>query len=268
MMNFETFYETAKISLKDRMSYRGDFVIDVIIGPFVFLVIQIIWTSLYSYNNVNVIQGFTLSESLSYFALSAVTGWILWTSMFGDVGSVIKYGEFARYALMPVNFFQSIFSEVFGRKLPTILIKVPLFFILLYLFFNIFIQTNPVYLLLFFSSIVLSFLLFNIFMYGMALLTFWQESYWVIGVMASTIVSFLSGSLLPLEFYPSVIRRVVEVLPFKHFYYSPIMIYLGKYSVMDSVIVLLNQAFFIVVFYLVSDWLYNKGRSKFTSQGG
>lgn len=267
-MNLNTYFETAKISLKNRMAYRLDFLVDMLINPFVFLIVQFIWTTIYSFNAVSVIKGFTLNETITYFAFSQIVGYFVWTWITGAVGEIIKYGEFARYALMPVDFFWSIVSEMFGGKLPSMLIKAPLLLLLLKLFFNVSLNFNPVYLLMVFASLMISFLIYSTFFFIMGLFTFWQESYFLFELLGVALLNFFSGSLLPLEFYPDFMKGIVNVLPFKHIYYSPIMIYLEKYTIMESISVLLQQLVSFFILYLIAKWVFNIGRRKFTSQGG
>jgi len=267
-MNFNTYYETVKIALKDRMAYRLDFLVDMLINPFVFLIVQFLWTTIYAFNAVSTIQGFTLQETITYFAISQIVGFFVWTWIVGMVGEVIKFGDFARYVLMPVDFFWSMISEAFGNKLPSMLIKAPVLLLLLKLFFDIIINTNPVYLIMFIMSLLMSFLLYNVFFFIMGLLTFWQESYFLFELLGVAALNFFSGALIPLDFYPGFMKTIVNILPFKYIYYSPIMIYLEKFTINESLSILFQQLIAFIILYFIAKLLFRIGRKKFTSQGG
>ncbi|MBN1923600.1 MAG: ABC-2 family transporter protein [Nanoarchaeota archaeon] len=266
-MNLRVVFETFKIALKDRMAYRTDFIADVLIGPLIFLVVQFLWTNIYTYNNITEINGFTLNDSISYLAVSTIVGYFVWTWVTTTVGMKIKRGDFARYVIMPINFLDYTLVELFGRKVPSMLIKAPLLFLLLKIFFNVHVADLP-HFILFIGSMVFSYLLFNIFMFIMGLLTFWQESFWVFNMLGSAIIEFFSGWLLPIDFYPSFMKPIIEILPFRHIYYSPIMIFLEKYSISSSIQVLVSQFFSVIILYLLARLILRLGRAKFTSQGG
>ena len=44
------------------------------------------------------------------------------------------------------------------------------------------------------------------------------------------LLSFLTGQLIPLSFFPPLVQRIFDFLPFSSMVYTPVMIYLGKYS--------------------------------------
>jgi len=261
-------FELLKMGFKERMAYKLDFIFDIFVIPFTFLVIYFIWSRLYEFNAVETVQGFTFTETLTYFAMTIIVMWTVNTWIGDSVGVTISKGDFARYIIFPVDFYKYNMLSQFGSKIPGIIFRIPFFFIAFVLFFKIYVNLNPVQLFLFFVSCVLSFFLLNTFRYMMALFSFWEESHWTIDMISFGIIDLLSGLLVPLDFYPGFLRRIVDVLPFKDMVYSPIMIYMGRMSVADSLLVFANQLFFTLVFYLISRFLFNLGRAKFTSQGG
>ena len=53
---------------------------------------------------------------------------------------------------------------------------------------------------------------------------------WGANMMKNCIVGFLSGAIIPLSFLPETLGRIFMILPFASLNYTPVMIYMGKYS--------------------------------------
>lgn len=267
-MNFKGIIARLKISLKNKMVYRIDFIIDIFLSPVIFLITQVLWTVIYSYNNLTEISGFTLNDNLSYLAISYIIGYFVWTSILNDVGELIQYGNLGGVLLQPQSLLEVQLSEILGKKLPSFFIKAPLTLLLIILIFNINIPISFQSLFFFLISISLSVLIQNLFMFSLGLLTFFEKSYWIFNMLASFLIEVFSGYFMPIDFYPNFLKTIINVLPFKHIFYSPNMIFLNKYSLSQILQTLLIQSIWVIFFYLISKLILKLGRNKFTSQGG
>lgn len=262
------FLEIIKSNIKNRLAYRFDFFMDTLFQPILFIVIQIIWIAVYSLNNISEINGFTLQDTITYAALSAIVNIFIYSSVLNIVGQHISSGDFSKFVVLPIHYLKFQTAQAIGAKIPSWLFKAPLVLILLILVFNIQFTSNIALWLVFGLSVLISFLLYNTFMFLIGLFTFWEDAYWTLEMLAGAILVFFSGELLPLEFYPPFLRTVVEILPFKHIYYSPIMVLLGKYTLFESLIIVFQQLIFLAVLIIASDLLLKFAMKKFTSQGG
>ncbi len=260
-------FELLKMGFKKRMKYRLDFLLDILLIPFTFLITYFVWTALYEYNAVSTIKDFTLNQTLTYYAISTILIWVTGTNLVQQVGHIITRGEFARYTIFPISFFEYNFLKTVGEKIPGTIIRIPIFFVSFVYFFKISVNTNIFQIILFIISCILSFVLLFTFTYLMSLLSFWEEAYWSLNMLVWAFLGFFSGSLIPLDFYPSFLS-FVKYLPFKYINYSPVMIYMGRMSLEQTLMVFFNQIIFIIIFYYLAKIVFNKGRSKFTSQGG
>ena len=72
-------------------------------------------------------------------------------------------------------------------------------------------------------ALVFSFLLSTTFDYIIGLTSFYTESIWGISTTKDIIITFLSGSLIPLQFFPETAQRVLRLLPFQAMYHLPLM---------------------------------------------
>ena len=82
------------------------------------------------------------------------------------------------------------------------------------------------------------------------------------------LLSFLTGQLIPLSFFPVIVQKVFNYLPFSSMIYTPVMIYLGKYSGLELLFVLLRQAVWVIVLYLLGSLIWRKVTKRLVVLGG
>ena len=58
--------------------------------------------------------------------------------------------------------------------------------------------------------------------YAVGLMAFYTESTWGLSVTKEIVVTVLAGALLPLQFFPAAIQKVLLWLPFQTIYYTPL----------------------------------------------
>ena len=96
---------------------------------------------------------------------------------------------------------------------------------------------------LYLFSLTLAYLInffFNI-CFGFSAFVF--KNLWGSNLLKTSIVAFMSGSLIPLAFFPKVISDILSFLPFASLIYTPVMIIVGKYDASQIL-----QALFASVF--------------------
>ena len=76
--------------------------------------------------------------------------------------------------------------------------------------------------LMFIVALVFAYLISFLIDFLIGLISFYTESIWGISITKEAVVLLLSGAVIPLPFFPDIIRRVVELLPFKAIYHIPL----------------------------------------------
>lgn len=82
------------------------------------------------------------------------------------------------------------------------------------------------------------------------------------------VMSFLTGQLIPLTFFPAAVQRIFDFLPFSSMVYTPVMIYLGKYSGYDLAFVLLRQIVWVLLLYGLGSLIWRAVVKRLTVLGG
>jgi len=79
---------------------------------------------------------------------------------------------------------------------------------------------------------------------------------------------FLAGSIIPLPFFPSRARAVVELLPFAAMQNMPLRIYSGNISGLDALKGIALQAFWLAALFIIGRFAMKRALKKVIVQGG
>src|SRR5699024_6571201 len=122
----------------------------------------------------------------------------------------------------------------------------------------------------------IGFLVSLIFAYALNLLVwlpvgmmgFWTLSTGGIRFLLFSVLSFVSGQMVPLWFIPGFLRTALEWLPFQGMAFAPLSIYVGQATGSDIMRTIIVQLIWIVILAFGVTWLWRRARNVVTIQGG
>jgi ABC-2 type transport system permease protein len=202
------------------MVYRFGFIF-TILGNFIYLgVAYYLWRSIYQ--NAETIRGMTFNEAFLYIALGSAVFILLKTFADWIISNDIREGTITIYLTRPLDFqLYSLFMSLGGILANLLAITLPTILILTLVFkVNIPLGLG---LMLFPLSLFLAFLVSFSFDYCVGLLAFYTESTWGLAITKEIIITVLSGALIPLQFFPDGMQKVLLILPFQTMYHTPLM---------------------------------------------
>jgi ABC-2 type transport system permease protein len=82
---------------------------------------------------------------------------------------------------------------------------------------------------------VLSYMILWLISAIVGLTSFWVVELGPLGHIKNALVGTISGSFIPVWFFPDAIRKFLEFLPFMYIYQLPIGIYIGKTDMTESI---------------------------------
>ena len=200
--------------------YRFGFLF-TILGNIVYLgVAYYLWKSIYRY--ADTIRGLTFDETFLYVGLGSAIFILLKTYADWIIHYEIREGMIAVYLTKPIDFqlyalaanFGSLLMGLTAVTLPTVLILTFVFKVKVAL---------GIGLLLFPLSLLLAFLISFSIDYFVGIMAFYSESVWGLSITKEIIVTVFSGALIPLQFFPDSIQKILLWLPFQAIYHTPIM---------------------------------------------
>jgi len=118
-------------------------------------------------------------------------------------------------------------------------------------------------------AIVFSFLLNNTFDYIIGLTSFYTESIWGISSTKEIVITFLSGSLIPLQFFPETLQNILRLLPFQAIYHLPLMMLTEPDQPISTYLAMLGiQVFWIGIVFLIARLFYQRAIQVLRVSGG
>lgn len=230
--------------VQELITYRVNFIlyrIGDVMGAFVAFYL---WKAVFDSSQESLIQGFSMADITLYIIMRL---------------------------LRPVHFAASyLFTELGSKWL--IFISVGLPFLSVIVLMKIVSGQEIVEVLgltaLYLFSLTLAYLInffFNI-CFGFSAFVF--KNLWGSNLLKTSIVAFMSGSLIPLAFFPKVVSDILSFLPFSSLIYTPVMIIVGKYDASQILQALLLQFFWLLVMVGLSQLIWKRVQSFITIQGG
>ena len=242
----------AKGTFKALSSYKANLLMGLIGQLIMISVTYFLWIAIYSSSQEGIMNGFTLKEMLTYVMITLLIGIV--TS--NDISQEISYR--LRIIFIGIGNFIFFFLTLF---LPgAILIST-------YAILNG-ININLASILIFSISIILGCLINIYYSYIFGLLSFKFYNIWGISQIARAIIMLVSGAMIPLTFFPEIVQKLFNFLPFSSIIYTPAMIYLNKLSYAQIAKSLGLQLIWVVILMVLSKIMWNKVIDKLTIQGG
>ncbi|MBN1304369.1 MAG: ABC-2 family transporter protein [Anaerolineales bacterium] len=204
------------------MVYRLGFIF-TILGNLVYLgVAYYLWTSIYE--TTNVMRGLTFNEAFLYIALGSAVFILLKTYSDWWISREIIDGNIIIDLIKPIDYqLMTLFTNLGFVLTNLIAITIPTA-LMLVLVFNVTIPYGAGT-LLFPFSLIMAFVISYCFDYFTGLLAFYTESTWGLSITKDTIILVFSGALVPLQFFPEGMQKVLMVLPFQTMYHTPLMLF-------------------------------------------
>lgn len=268
-----------RASAMDMMAFKFNIIVWAIVTVFQVACLIFLWLAVYSSSEGGFnasINGFTYKEMISYVVLTTVFGFVTFNNdTMWFINRDIQQGTIANYVIKPISYRGKFVASNIGAFLMMSLVfGIPLYAISLGVLIGIgFLPITSVWgfiahLGLFVVSSVIACLLNDTIAYIFGILCFYTSSAWGLNSLKTTIISFLSGTLLPLAFFPPVFKDIVSYMPFAGMSQNPVLILLMKYDYMDSLKVILIALGWLIILEVLAKLLFNHAIKKVTVQGG
>jgi ABC-2 type transport system permease protein len=246
--------------------YRTGFLFTIFGNALYMAVAYFLWTSIYT--NTTTIHGLSFNETFIYVAIGSTVFVLLKTYADWQIAHDIEDGTISIYLTKPVDYQMYALCLSLGSALTNLAaITVPTVLLLVFVF-KVSIPLGPG-LLLFPFSLLLAFLISYCFDYFTGLTAFYTESIWGISTTKEVLISVLAGALVPLQFFPDAIQKVLLVLPFQAIYYTPLMMVTRPEQDWGTLLSMLGiQAIWTVLLFVATRLFYHQAIKVLRVAGG
>jgi ABC-2 type transport system permease protein len=246
--------------------YRFGFLFSIAGNLIYMSITYFFWRAIYQ--NRETLRGLTFDETYIYVALGSAVFILLKTYVDWQMSFDIREGMVATYLIKPIDFqlyelFTSLgffLTSLGAITIPTILLMVFAFRIEIPL---------GIGLVLFPFSLILAYLLSFCFDYFIGLLGFYTESVWGLSITKEIIITVLSGGLIPLQFFPEAIQKILLWLPFQAIYYTPLTMVAKPNLGWETFLPMLGvQLFWVIALFTLTRLFYNQAVKVLRISGG
>lgn len=263
------YLQVLKITFQQELAYRLNFIMWRVRNVMQVFLMFFLWDSVFS-DSSRQFFGYNRSKMLTYIFGILIIKAIVFSSRTIELSGIISDGTLAQYLLKPINFFKYWFTADIASKILNLSFSF-VETILLFLIFKpeIYFQSNPIYLLLFFISLLIAVLLFFAIVFLINMVSFWTpEAGWALPFLFIVIIGdFLSGSVFPLDIFSKSYQNIFYSLPFPYLVFFPLQIYLGKLPISVVINGIFISLGWLIILWFSMKYVWQRGLKKFSSEG-
>lgn len=263
MKKYWLYFSTA---FRAESAYKADFLFSIIINLVYFFIYFTIWKTIYTNGGIDQISSYTLGSTITYYFISNLIfqtdpsnfiylGWDIWEGNLTN--DLIK-----PYSIKIIEILISLADVAIN-----FLLYLPIAAAIIVIFYQ-YLQFPTaltfVYFIIAFLLSILLMLSIGLFLHSMNFFFGDQEAN--IG-LANYIIFFFAGAFFPLAFLPQKIGAIINLLPFKYLFNTPINIFLGKMSHTEIMSSFAGALLWILIFYFAFNFLFNKGIKRYSGVG-
>lgn len=271
-----TWWTILRISLEERLVYRGDFALGTLMR-FLPIITQIfLWSAVfdsvrYEHGSGATIAGYGFRNMVAYYLLTMISR--AFSSMPGLASGValqIRNGEIKKYLIQPVDFVGFLLCTRIAHKLAYYSVAILPFAFVFFLCRGYFVDGWPpmTTFLAYLLSLVMGFLLGFFLETTIGLIGFWFLEVSSLLFVYMLLSFFLSGHMFPLDMLPGPWNTLVHLLPLKYLAYFPAAVFLQKVTGAELVQGLAMEAGWLIFFIVLSRIVYRRGVKRYSGYGG
>lgn len=188
-----------------------------------------------------------------------------------EIFDAITSGNIAYELARPMDLYGRWYCQSAANRVAKALLRcIPIFAIafLLPAPYRLILPANPVVLILFLGSLVLSLGVVVAMSMLIYISAFYTMSSLGVRLVVGALGEFLAGGILPLPFFPSPFRQIAELLPFASMQNVPLQIYSGGLTGGDMWISLSLQVFWLFILVLIGKYWLDHALKRVIVQGG
>lgn len=276
-----TWWVILRISLEERLVYRGDFALGTLMR-FLPIVTQIfLWFAIFDATRVSMgegtkledieLVGYHYQDFVAYYLLTMISR--AFSSMPGLASGIalqIRDGEIKKFLVQPIDLLEFLLLSRVAHKLVYYTVAFAPFALVFFLWRGYFVQGWPdLYTMTcFVLSLMMGFLLGFFLEATIGLIGFWFLEVSSLLFVYMLLSFFLSGHMFPLDMLNEPWSTIVEILPLRYLAYFPAAVFLEKVKGDELVQGMWIEVAWVVFFMFLARWMMYRGVKRYSGFGG
>jgi ABC-2 type transport system permease protein len=263
-----------RISIAERLVYRGDFALGTLMR-FLPIVTQIfLWGAVFSAMQAaggnGQIVGYSYRDMIAYYLLTMIAR--SFSSMPGlatGIARDIRNGTVKKYLIQPIDMLGFLLLYRLAHKLVYYVVALMPFALVFFLCRGYFSGwPDGLTMLAFLASLAMSFLLAFFLEATLGMIGFWFLEVNSLLFVYMLLNFFFSGHMFPLDMLPGLWGQLVKLLPLQYLAYFPAAVFLGKVAGPDLTLGLWMQLGWLAFFIVLSRVVFRLGTRHYSGYGG
>lgn len=256
--------------LKSELMSNLQYIFNIVAGTIGFVVVIFIFLNLWNYiysDPSELINGYTKNQMIWYVIITE----ILWSTLGGrklckKISDDVRGGNIAYNINKPYNYIGYSLANHLGTALIRYFVYIIIGIVLGLIFLKSFPTLNILSILAVILTGLLATIISSLIIIFIGLLSFIIEDsnpfYWLYSKLILVI-----GTLFPIEYFPQVIRPILNLSPVYVVCYGPAKLFVD-FKLNTFIIVLISQIIYILITWILCASLYKKGVKKLNVNGG
>lgn len=263
------YYAFLSNEFQSNLAYKTDVFLRMF-GRLMGLFVQVaVWVALFHNTTVadTSMGQISLEDMITYVVISSCISIFINTEGVFRIGDRIRSGDIAVDLMKPIHLHYCLLFQSIGGNMSRILFELIPLFVVTLLMFPIQFPSAAMF-LVFVIALVNGFLLNFLLAYIVGLIGFWYLNIYHLYRLLGDVIKLFSGAWIPLWFFPGMLADLSLFLPFRLIFFSPISIYLGKVSMTEALLLVVQQVMWVGILSLVTWLVWRKGIGRLVIQGG
>jgi len=258
--------EFSRVGFVNMLAFRLRYFTGIITYFLNVTVYYFVWSAVYSSGQT--FAGYNLSQMLTYVSV----GWIIrsfyWNTIDQEMAYEVIDGKIAMDLIKPVSVQWMWLARAMGESAFRLILLTAPTAIIVTLLFPVLPPASKLNFVLFLVAAIGSFFIMGAlnFIIGTcaipltSILALIRAKFWLI--------ELLSGLLIPLSFFPRPLQILSSWLPFEHIANTPLQIYLGRFSLSQTLRLLATEYFWVAALLFLGHLWWIRATRKITIHGG
>lgn len=266
MKNPRAYLYVFKTQIQKTLAYRFDVYGNIVMQCIIMFATAFFWKALY--READTVQGVDVENMLVYTVISTMMSVVLMTNVERRVMNSVEKGTVATDMLKPVSLFGIYFFEDLGTITALIFQNMLPIFLIGSLCIQLPKPASFYSFCLFLVSLLMAFLINWLLAACFSMWAFTAINMDPMIQVKKHLIRLLSGSIIPMWFFPEWLAKILNFLPFVYIYQLPLDIYIGKYDWIVLYPRLGIQLGWICILFLLFTALQTQVTKKVMVQGG
>lgn len=256
----------AKLRILNQLAYRVEAFAGFVANVIPLIAMVFVWKA--AYEGIGSVENVTAMDMITYTIISISLKDVFYCKAQDSILASVRDGSIAIELIRPVHPLGRLLAEDLAMSFGAVIRR----FLPLVAFSFVFFQPPLPHsfwaALLFVVSCCFSYALLWLLSALVGMIAFWWMELGNLGMVKDAVVRLLSGSIVPLWFFPQIVQDVSVFLPFQYTFQTPLSIYIGKIGVVEALPAMGVQLIWVAVAYLCLVWAWKHGSQKVMVQGG